>query len=281
MADYRRTRYDLQDTIAWTGADDPMKTDATTAGQSDLIHPGKSRTIRAVLFDKDGTLVDFQRTWGPSTQHVMRTLANGNEAAYERLVKVSGFVDAEQRFLPDSVIIREPTHVYGALWAAALERSAEPDFFSEIDRLFLDATIANLTPIGDPRNVLSSLAARGYRLGIITNDAEVPARAHARKLGIENYLEFIAGYDSGFGAKPDPEPVLAFANAIGVDPSEVAVVGDTVHDLAAARAAGAIAIAVLTGPAPSGTLAAHADGLFPSIAEFSDWLHRREAIAAQ
>jgi phosphoglycolate phosphatase len=252
-----------------------MKTDATTAGQSDLIHPGKSRTIRAILFDKDGTLLDFQRTWGPSAQQVMRQLANGSEDAYQRLVTVTGFVDAEQRFLPDSVLIREPTHVYGALWAAALSRPAEPGFFAEIDRLFLSATVANLAPIGDPKAMIASLASRGYRLGLITNDAELPARAHLRKLGVDGHFEFVAGYDSGFGSKPDAEPVLAFARAVRIDPSEIAVVGDTVHDLAAARAAGAIAIGVLTGPAASGSLAAHADGLFPSAAEFSAWLDRR------
>ncbi len=252
-----------------------MKTDGTIAGQSDLIHPGKSRTIRAILFDKDGTLLDFQRTWGPSAQQVMRHLSKGDDEAYARLVKVTSFVDGEQRFLPDSVLIREPTHVYGALWAAALRRPAERDFFDEIDRLFVDATTANLAPIGDPKALISSLAAGGYRIGLITNDAEAPARAHLRKLDIEQYFEFVAGYDSGHGAKPDPEPVLAFARATGVDPSEIALVGDTAHDLAAARAAGAIAIGVLTGPAASGSLAAHADGLFPSAAEFAAWLAGR------
>jgi len=92
---------------------------------------------------------------------------------------------------------------------------------------------------------------------------------------LDKYLEFVAGYDSGFGAKPDPGPVLAFAQAVGVPPSEIAVVGDTVLDLAAARAAGAIAIGVLTGPAPSAILAPHADALLASPAEFAAWLDSR------
>ncbi len=110
---------------------------------------------------------------------------------------------------------------------------------------------------------------------MITNDAESTARAHVRKLGLDKYLEFIAGYDSGFGAKPDPGPIPAFAQAVGVPASETAVVGDTVLDLAAARAAGAIAIGVLTGPAPFAILAPLADALFPSAAEFAAWLDSR------
>ncbi len=264
-----------RDCVKDPSADDRMKTDLSGAPQSGLTHSGERPVVSAILFDKDGTLLDFQRTWGPSAQQVMRHLANGDDAAYERLAAVTGFVDSEQRFLPDSILIREPTHVYGVLWAAALGRNANSELFAEIDRLFLKATTENLAPIGDPKTLLANLAMRGYRLGMITNDAEIPARAHSRKLGIEQHLEFIAGYNSGYGAKPAPEPVLAFARHVGVKPSEVAVIGDTVHDLAAARAAGAIAIGVLTGPAVAASLAPHADALFPSATEFAAWLDKR------
>lgn len=245
------------------------------AAPSNTAPLGKARAIRAILFDKDGTLVDFQRTWGPAAQAVMQRLSNGNRAVYERLVAASRFVEAEQRLLPDSPLIAEPTSVYGALWATALGRPANAELFAEIDRLLCDATTRHLAAIGDPKTLLASLAARGYRLGMITNDAEITARAHARKLGLDRFLEFIAGYDSGFGAKPDPGPVLGFAQAVGVAPSETAVVGDTVLDLVAARAAGAIAIGVLTGPTPSAVLAPHADALLASAAEFAAWLDSR------
>ena len=96
------------------------KHSATPANTAPL---GKTRPIRAILFDKDGTLVDFQRTWGPAAEAVMRRLAGGSGAAYERLVVASRFVEAEQRFLPDSPLIAEPTkRIWGALghgaWAA-------------------------------------------------------------------------------------------------------------------------------------------------------------------
>ena len=187
----------------------------------------------------------------------------------------SRFVEADQCFLPDSPLIAEPTSVYGALWAAALGRPANAALFAEIDRLLCDATTRHLAAIGDPRAVLTMLAARGYRLGMLTNDADITARAHARKLGLDGILEFVAGYDSGFGAKPDPGPVLAFARAVGVPASEIAVVGDSVLDLAAARAAGAIAIGVLTGPAPSAVLAPLADAVLASAAELAAWLDSR------
>jgi phosphoglycolate phosphatase len=232
-------------------------------------------TIRAILLDKDGTLIDFQRTWGPATHTVIAQFAAGDDASYRRLAAVSGFVADERRFLVGSPLIAGATPDYGPLWAQALGRPATADFFAEIDRLFLRAGLEHLVPIGDPATTLAALARHGYRLGIVTNDAEANARAQIAQLEIDHLVEFVAGHDSGFGAKPDPTPVLAFARALGIAPSEVVVVGDSVHDLAAARAPGAFAIGVLSGPTPREHLAPHADALIGSVADLPTWLDGR------
>jgi phosphoglycolate phosphatase len=66
--------------------------------------------------------------------------------------------------------------------------------------------------------------------------------------------------------------VLAFAQFVNVAPSDIAVVGDSEHDLVAARAAGAVAVGVLSGPVPRERLEPHADALIPSIADLDQWL---------
>ena len=108
--------------------------------------------------------------------------------------------------------------------------------------MYYVACLKHLTPIGDVAAVLKLLSNRGYRLGIVTNDAEANAHAQITRLGLGQFVEFIAGHDLGFGSKPAAGPVLAFASAIDVEVREVAVVGDTAYDIAAAHAAGAIAI---------------------------------------
>jgi phosphoglycolate phosphatase len=237
-----------------------------------LARLGCAVPIRAILFDKDGTLVDFQRTWGPATHAVIAHFANGDQAIYDRLALVSGFIAAERCFLAGSPLVAGATPEYGSLWAQVLDRPATAELFAELDRLFFVAGLEHLTPIGEPSAVLGVLRRRGHRLGIITNDAEANARAQAARLGIDDLLDFIAGYDSGFGAKPDAGPVLAFARTVGAEPRELAVVGDAVHDLLAARTAGAVAIAVRTGPTPSDLLAPHADVVLDSIADLPAWL---------
>jgi phosphoglycolate phosphatase len=240
--------------------------------------------IRGVLFDKDGTLVDFDRTWAPAVDAVLRQLAKGDEDLYGKLRAASGLTGGlvsgpaggpagAAHFLPDSPLIGEPTNVFARPWAALLHQPADAAFFAKIDTLLCDATTAHLAPIGDPKSILQAVAARNYRLGLITNDAAATARAHLRKLELERVVEFVAGYDSGFGAKPAPAPVLAFAAATGVAPAQVAVVGDTMIDVATARAAGARAVLVRSGPhPPNAEQEAGADGAIASIADLAAWL---------
>jgi len=118
---------------------------------------------------------------------------------------------------------------------------------------------------------------RGLMVGIATNDAEGSACAQATALGLDPYMAFVAGYDSGYDGKPNPGMVLAFAEACGCRPSDVALVGDTLHDLHAARAAGAASVAVLTGPTRAAAwpdLEPHADYVIDSIADLPAFLDR-------
>jgi len=79
-----------------------------------------------ILFDKDGTLIDFQRTWGPATHAVLAHFAGGDRAVFEELAAVSGFVAAEQRFLVDSPIISGMSPDFGTLWAQVLGQPRPP-----------------------------------------------------------------------------------------------------------------------------------------------------------
>ena len=238
--------------------------------------------LKAVLFDKDGTLIDFDATWGPAAYEVMSALSAGDAGKLAALVEVSHYVEAERRFRPTSPLIAGSSASYGPLWAAALGRPPGPDLYDEMDDLFRFWGLETLAPIGEPAAVASDLKARGLRLGIATNDAERSARAQATALGLDPYLDYVAGYDSGHGGKPDPGMVLAFVAACACRPDEVAVIGDTLHDLHAAAAAGATRVAVLTGPtraAARGEFEPHADHVIDSIADLPALVDRLLAIA--
>jgi len=235
--------------------------------------------IRAVLFDKDGTLVDIQATLGPATCDVLRWFSGGDDALLARLADMTRVDLNTRRLKPGCPVISEATDIYGTLWAGATGKPYSAEVGRAIDGKFLETTLTHLHPVGDPRAVLTALADQDYALGIMTNDADANTRAQLRRLAIDHLTPFVAGYDSGHGQKPDAAPVLAFAAAAGVAPHEIAVVGDSPHDLLAARAAGSVAVGVLSGPNGADVLAPLADVLLGSVAELPSWLCSRNAEA--
>lgn len=234
-----------------------------------------SRSIRAVLFDKDGTLVDFDRTWGPASFAVMHRLADGNARQLDALLDASHFDRAAMRLKSTSPLLAGASVQYGRAWADALDRPADDAFFALIDRLFEQQGLESLTPIGDPAALIARLSGAGYRLGIATNDSQTGGELQARALGFADHLDAVIGWDSGFGAKPDPGQVMGFADRVGLPTHAVAMVGDTGHDLEAARSAGALAVLVLTGPRGTearADLAPLADVVLDAAADVPAWL---------
>ncbi len=223
--------------------------------------------LKAILFDKDGTLLDFDLTWGAAGYHVMKTIARGDEAGFDRLVEVTHYDLDNRRYRPTSEMVAGSLDEIGPLWAKALGRDDFAAVANEIDQLFMQSAPDYIVPLADPAGILSGLAQQGYRLGIATNDSEAAALQQAEILGLIPHLDFIVGHDSGHGRKPDPGMVEAFVRQTGLQSHEVALVGDSTHDLHAARAAGAIAIAVLSGPASRADLEPHADYVIDSIAD--------------
>lgn len=228
--------------------------------------------ILGVLFDKDGTFVDFDATYGPATHAVIHRLANGDMRIMQRQADALQFLLETQRFLPASPLIAGSTLDYGAPWAKALGRTDLAALAAQIDALLAEAALSALTPLGDPARLMPNLRAAGFRLGVATNDSEASARRQIEALGLQEEFVFVAGYDSGHSQKPAPGMALAFARHIEASPAQIAMVGDSVHDLCCARAAGAKAVGVLTGPANAEQLAPYADALLKSIAELPAWL---------
>ena len=222
--------------------------------------------LKGILFDKDGTLVHFGATWNPALLEVMRAQARGDLAALERLAAMLDFDLAAGALRETSGFVGGSWAEYGPLWAQALRHRDPAALLGETQQLVRAALARHAAPVGDPAALMALLARRGLKFGIATNDSEAAARDLAAQFALPA-LDFFAGYDSGHGAKPGPGMVLAFARHIGAAPAEIAMVGDSTHDLHAARAAGALAVGVLTGPARRGDLAAHADHVIATICE--------------
>ena len=222
-----------------------------------------------IVFDKDGTLFDFHATWAAWVRAVLENETGGDQHRLGQLADVLGFDLDGNRFRKTSIVIASTAR---EIAQAALPYTDAPSVDALLARMNALAEGAPQVAAATLAPLLDRLRGAGLSLGVATNDAEAPARAHLRAEGVEARFDFIAGFDSGFGGKPDAGQLLAFCAATGALPDRCIMVGDSTHDLDAGRAAGMTCVAVLTGVADRHDLAPHADVVLASVADLPDWL---------
>ena len=225
--------------------------------------------VHGVLFDKDGTLFDFGRSWSNWAHAVVWDLADGVPETAGALAALLSYDLEDRRFLPESVAIAGTLGDVVAVLAPALP-AIMPEALER--RLAARAAATAMVPVLPLAPLLRGLRDAGLILGVATNDAEAAARAHLETAGIIEDMQFVFGYDSGHGGKPEPGMCLAFARAAGLAPGACVMVGDSTHDLIAGRAAGMRTVAVLTGLATADVLAPLADAVLPDIGALPGWI---------
>ncbi len=228
---------------------------------------GLAVDVRGILFDKDGTLFDFQSTWSSWAEKVIAAHGRADPDREALIAEAIGFDVVARAFLPESIVIASPFDVT----AHAVHTVVGGDrdlLLSDLDAL------ARSTPQAEVAGLQATLAhlAKDYALGVATNDSEGSTMTHLRDAGVVGHFSFIAGSDSGYGSKPAPGQLLGFAEATGLPPESILMVGDSTHDLEAASAAGMRRVAVLTGVASSDDLRPHSDVVLPDITHLARWI---------
>jgi phosphoglycolate phosphatase-like HAD superfamily hydrolase len=212
------------------------------------------------LFDIDGTLLHAH--------------GSGRGAFDEVMHELHGVADASNGIRyggkTDHAIVEE-------IFVARLGRSATDDeraaflsaYVPRLERMLAEQGVEVLAGVTEALEFLAARPARTVRLGIATGNIREGAAAKLAAARLESWFE-VGGY--GCDSKLRAELV---ARAIqrgreGHDVNEVVVVGDTIYDIAAARASGATVCAVATGADPADKLG-DADAVFQSMNELPAW----------
>ena len=225
--------------------------------------------VKGLLFDKDGTLFDFRTTWGGWTRRTIDVLAKGDAALAARLAPVLGFDPVSGDFAADSAVIAHTTAEIRDLILPLLPPTDPDALLAEMNQMAAENQMIAAVPLVP---LFARFRQMGLKVGLATNDAEGPAHAHLRGAAIDSYFDFVAGFDSGWGGKPATGQLQAFAQHTGLLPGTVAMIGDSLHDLQAGRAAGMRTVAVLTGIAGPEVLGPHADVVLADIGELPAWI---------
>lgn len=226
-------------------------------------------SIRGILFDKDGTLLDYHATWMPLNRQAALAVAGGDAALAERLLVATGYDAASGRFLADSLLASGTNDEIAAAWAGML--GVDPvETAARVTACFESCSGEAAVPVAGLAAAVAALKGRGLVLGVATNDSEDSAYGSLEPFGVLEHFAYVAGFDSGHGGKPGPGMVDGFCAATGLDPAAVAVVGDSRHDLEMGRSAGAgLLVGVLTGTGGRDDLAPHAHHVIGSIVELA------------
>ena len=224
--------------------------------------------IRAILFDKDGTLTDFRATWEAWMPGMLADLSRETGVAIDPLADAIGFDTSAGRIRPDGLFVTAPNEVTVAALTgpSGWSHARLTGWMEERTRG------VRQVPVTDVGAFLGDLRDQGYALGVLTNGSEAEAVAHLGALGGLPFLDRVIGYDSGWGPKPGPGGALEFARSIGIAPADIVLVGDGLTDMEAARAAGMRAVAVLSGTLPRDRLGPLAERVLDDIRDLPAWL---------
>ena len=234
--------------------------------------------IDLVIFDKDGTLIDFHHLWGEKAILWVKWLVEkvgGNEALQVALYHTIGYDPVTRRTINDSPLAVTPMpklytiaaavlYQHGVGWHEA-EDCVQASLAHTIEAL---PTADLIKPKGDVAHVCRRLQAAGVKLAIATSDSRAPTQATLPLLGIEEQISLLACGDDNLPGKPAPDGLWHIGRELGVEPSKMMFVGDTVSDMLTGINAGvACRVGILGGVGDRAVLGAHADVVLESIEE--------------
>jgi len=198
----------------------------------------------AVLFDLDGTLIDTTDLILASCRHTFERHLKHGCPPREALIATFG------RSLPESLL--ETAMAEGSEDPHALAAEMLATYRAHNDEHH-DVLIR---PFEGVPHMLASLHASGLRLGVVTSKRERSARRGLARYNLGEFFEVGIFHDDTDHHKPDPAPLLEAARRLGIQPRETIYVGDSVHDVAAGRAAAMRTIVAAWGPFPRSDLEA-------------------------
>lgn len=233
--------------------------------------------IKGILFDKDGTLIDFS-LWKDAGIRTIELIMDEYNLRSDKLLKE----------LKYSIGITEHgVEPFGALaYKSHEDLAAEMHFilnkYREIDLTNFKSHVAEILrkevlrddvefkQLTDLKALYSHLSANNIKMGLATADTMESAMHMINKLNLQDSFDFIGAYDGVMKRKPHIDMCMRFCSMYGLRPSEVAIVGDSYNDMLFAKNSGAIGVGVLSGVSSKINLKDISNVIVPSIDSLFD-----------
>jgi phosphoglycolate phosphatase len=222
---------------------------------------------QGILFDKDGTLLDFNQTWLPIYLYAAREFADGDAELAESLLTQHGFDHTNNKFISGSLLAAGNNQQIADAWSIQIDKPDQVEAIgSQLHEIFRDQGAIQATPVKQLASTLRQLKQSGRKLGVATADSHQGIINTLQSFDVLHEFDFLAGYDSGHGVKPEAGMVLAFCEQMALTVESIVVVGDNRHDIEMGRNANAgLCVGVLTGTSTRTDLETIADIVIDDI----------------
>jgi pyrophosphatase PpaX len=174
-------------------------------------------SIRTVLFDLDGTLIDT------------------NELI------VQSFLHTLNHFFPDQYKREDVLDFMGPPLDESFQQVL-PDKVEEMIQVYRDHNLYHhdsfVVPFEGVKETIHKLKDQGIKVGIVTTKIKSTAVRGLVVTELQEYFDVVIGYDDVTHAKPHPEPIIKGLEALDAKASEALMVGDNYHDILAGQNAG-------------------------------------------
>jgi len=181
-------------------------------------------TIKAILFDMDGVLIDAKEWHYESLNRALDLFG----MPISRLDHLTTF---------DGLPTRKKLEMLSL--DRGLPRQLH-EFLNEMkQRYTMEIVYTRCKPRFIHEFALAELKARGYKIALCSNSARVTVETMMQKSGLEGYFDIMISNEDVSKAKPDPEMYVKAISYFGLDPQECLIVEDNENGIKAAKASGA------------------------------------------
>ncbi len=242
--------------------------------------------IKGILFDKDGTLMDFHTFWVDTAIEIVPELLEKNRIPQQKEIQdrvLASMGIQNGKIMKGGILAHQTLPQIGNVVCETLKQDAFYLDQEEIGRQLVELfelhakkSPQKYKPIGNLQELILKLKDRGIYIGLATADTEKSANLSLTYLNIKEWFDYI-GADNGIRKpKPNQEMFQEFQQMYHLKPTEIVMVGDTFNDMKFAKNSGGISVGVLSGIGTLDELEKEADYILDSVVQIPKLLDQIE-----
>ncbi len=240
---------------------------------------GHSYDTELVIFDKDGTLLDFRETWTGIIKEFFLTLEKSmpvTQILKERMENALGIFVDEKRIdgrgaLAMGTFAECNTLLTYSLYREGIRWDIAQDIVKEVGRQAFSSEVRkkHVRPSQGAIDLLKRLKSLGVHSAVATNDKESDAHIDIEFIGASPYIDLVIGADSVERPKPFPDMVEKICFSLGKDPRKSILIGDTAMDALLGKNSGVMLTVGVSGIVPKTELKEYMDVVISSLEEIN------------